>query len=649
MFHNYTDTQKAVSNRFSSTEILSLLIPGIILVWSVVYWGNILWLKYYSLHDYVFDSGLLLNTLYQIFYFHSLSTIISYVGFGPDRIIFSPLSYFHSILLLLYLQMIAVFGSAFIIYYATKTLTKNSIVSSAISVIYLLYFPIDGSIFFDVHAQTYFIPFFLLGFMFQAMNHRRLSIIFFLLAGMTRFPLMAIVVLYPILDFIRNFRYNKQRPNWSEFRKKAHFDMMLFSLSFFILLMEYIIEHDISGIQITSAGYLHVQGTGILSNLGTKVVTIMFFASPFLFLILYVNEFSIILWGLFGFIFFANYQYYYYPDIFTDQYSAVFVAVIFLILIVYLSDRYPRQASGNIEKRSLKHYIMKLKRNDITKVAVAALIFAVLFQPFSPVSTHIGTNFNISNYTDSGPSNAAAVMELSDLIPTNATGVLLQNDLPQVLTHDPNINPNLISYTLGYPFNFTPAFFANSSSIQYIFGYLGTSSFNSVSYGESQYNVIQNALHSGMYGLLGENGTLILLQRSYDESPKIMINPENVNIHDSNFVSIQYPLDKNGSLNRSVNSLFYDDPFFLLPGLYSINFTLSSLNVGSWASFDLQIYGHLFGDDVVNQSVHIGNGSRTFRMEFYSSNVYMQRYLAITNINSQGTVELSSISIQQIN
>ncbi len=648
MFHNYTDNQKAVSNHFNSTEIISLLIPGIILVWSAVYWGNILWLKYYSLHDYVFDSGLLLNTLYQIFYIHSLSTIISYVGFGPDRIIFSPLSYFHSILLLLYLQMIAVFGSAFIIYYATKTLTKNSIVSSAISVIYLLYFPIDGSIFFDVHAQTFFIPFFLLGFMFQAMNRRRLSIIFFLLAGMTRFPLMGIVVLYPTLDFIRNFRYNKQRPDWPEFRKKAHFDMVLFSLSFVILLMEYIIEHDFSGIQIASAGYLHVQGSGILSNLGTKVVTIMFFASPFLFLILYVNEFSIILWGLFGFIFYANYQYYYYPDIFTDQYSAVFVAVIFLILIVYLSERYQREARGNIERKSLKHFMMKLKRSDITKIAVAVLIFAVLFQPFSPVSSHIGTSFDISSYTDSGPSNAAAVMELSDLIPTNATGVLLQNDLPQVLTHDPNINPNLISYTLGYPLNFTPAFFANSTSIQYIFGYLGTASFTSISSGESQFNVVQNALSSGMYGLVGENGTMILLERSYYSSPKILVNPEHVNIFDSNLVSMRYVIDKNGSLNKSINSLYYDDPFFLLPGMYRINVTLSSLNAGSWASFDLQIYGHLLGDDMLNQSVHLGNGSRTFSVEFYSSNVYMQRYLAITNINSQGKVELSSITIQQI-
>ena len=205
---------------------------------SAFYWGNILWLKYNSLHDYVFDSGVFLDSLYQIFYFHSTSTIVSYTGSSPDRIIFSPLSIFHSILLLLYIQLIAVLGSSFIIYYTLKKLTGNSVISSIVSVLYLIYFPIDGSLFFDVHAQTFFIPFFLLGFMFQVMNRKYLSIIFFLLAGMTRFPLIGIVVLYSILDFIRNFRINRGLSNINKYKSLLNFDMLLFAFSFVILLFD---------------------------------------------------------------------------------------------------------------------------------------------------------------------------------------------------------------------------------------------------------------------------------------------------------------------------------------------------------------------------------------------------------------------------
>ena len=150
---------------------------------SAFYWGNILLLKYNSLHDYVFDSGVFLDSLYQIFYFHSTSTIVSYIGSSPDRIILSPLSIFHSILLLLYIQLIAVLGSFFIIYYALKKLTGNSLVSSLASILYLLYFPIDGPLFYDVHAQTFFIPLLLMGFLFQVMNRKYLSIVFFLLAA----------------------------------------------------------------------------------------------------------------------------------------------------------------------------------------------------------------------------------------------------------------------------------------------------------------------------------------------------------------------------------------------------------------------------------------------------------------------------------
>ena len=127
-------------------------------------------------------------------------------------------------------------GSTFIVFFTVKTLTKNSFISSVVSVLYLIYFPIDGSLFFDVHAQTFFIPFFLLGFMFQAMNRKYLSIFFFLLAGMTRFPLIGIVVIYSILDFLRNYRLNWKNLSGSTLKPRLNFDIFLFGASFTVLL-----------------------------------------------------------------------------------------------------------------------------------------------------------------------------------------------------------------------------------------------------------------------------------------------------------------------------------------------------------------------------------------------------------------------------
>lgn len=641
-----------ISYKASLKDIILIVIPVVVFTLSILYWGNILWLKYNSLHDYVLDSGVFLDSLYQIFYFHSTSTIVSYTGSSPDRIIFSPLSIFHSILLFLYIQLIAVLGSSFIIYYTLKKLTGNSIISSIVSVLYLIYFPIDGPLFFDVHAQTFFIPFFLLGFMFQVMNRKYLSIIFFLLAGMTRFPLIGIVVLYSILDFIRNFRINRGLSNINKYKSLLNFDMLLFAFSFVILLFEYLIEHDYYGVQLVSSGYLHVQSSGILSNLSSKVITILFFSAPFLFLVLYANEFSIILWGLFGFIFYANYSFYYYPEIFTYQYSSVFTGVIFLILMVFLAEYCNndiKRTSQTNSQKSLKVTISKVKKSTVTKIAISVIIFAILLEPISPISSDMGTHFNIQSYTSFGESNNMAVMQMAKLIPANTSGVLIQNDLPQILTHDYSINPNFVGETLGYPLNYTANYFNSSTSLKYIIGYLGSSSFSESSQGLSQYSIIQNALSSGKYGLFAENGELILLKRSYAGSPTLFIHSENILIPQSEMISLTHPNDENGTVNETDNSLYYNGNFFLLPGEYQLNFSITTSSSNFPASINFQIYGHLAGKDNLNKTVNIKSGQTNFSFTFSVNNVYISRYLAISALNITGHMSLGQISIGQIN
>ena len=649
MFHEARRTIEERSIKVSINEIFYLSIPLIVFVISTLYWGNILWLKYNSLHDYVFDSGVFLDSLYQILYFHTSATLISYLGSSPDRIIFAPLSYFHSILFLLYFQLIAVLGSTFIVFFTLKTLTKNSVISSVVSVLYLIYFPIDGSLFFDVHAQTFFIPFFLLGFMFQAMNKKFLSILFFLLAGMTRFPLIGIVVLYSMLDFIRNYRLHRKNTTINGFKQRANYDTLLFGMSFSVLLFEYLIEHDLNGVQVVSSGYLHVQSSGILSNLSSKVITVFFFTAPFLFLVLYVNEFAIILWGLFGFIFYANYTPYYYPSIFTDQYSAIFTAVIFLIIIVYLAEYYYGINQEKATSNSIKSKLHKIRSNPVLKIAVAVIIFAIILEPISPISTNMGTHFDIGSYTTFGNSNVTAVMEMASLIPSNESGVIIQGDLPQVLTHDYNINPNLVGEVNGYPYNYTPSYFNNSTSINYIFGYLGYSSFSYSTSGLSQYSIIQNALYSGKYGVLSENGQLILLERNYKGLPKIFSKPDTIVIHKQDLVSIQHPQYAYGILNNTSSSLFYDNSFILLPGTYNVNVSVKQYSPNSNISLDFGIYGHLDGNDTINKVLTIKTFNNYLSFSFPSRNVYLNRYLSISVSNISSELVIENISISQLN
>lgn len=649
MYHDVRKRFAVHSFKISISEIFYLSIPVVVFAILALYWGNILWLKYDSLHDYVFDSGVFLDALYQIFYFHSTSTLISYLGTSPDKIILSPISYFHSIILLLYFQLLVVLGSAFIIFFTLKTLTKNCLVSSVIAVLYLFYFPINGPLFYDVHAQTFFIPFFLLGFMFQAMNKKYLSILFFLLAGMTRFPLIGIIVLYSMLDFIRNYRFHRKNTTKNGFKQRANFDTLLLGMSFSVLLFEYLIEHDLNGVQVVSSGYLHVQSSGILSNLSSKVITVFFFTAPFLFLVLYVNEFTIILWGLFGFIFYANYTPYYYPGIFTDQYSAIFTSVIFLIIMVYLAEYYDSVNQERSPGIGIKSKLHKIRRSPVLKIAVAVIIFAIILEPISPISSNMGTNFDIKSYTTFGNSNVTAVTEMASLIPANESGVIIQGDLPQVLTHDYNINPNLIGEVNGYPYNYTPSYFNNSTSINYIFGYLGSSSFSYSTSGLTQYSIIQNAIYSGKYGLLSENGQLILLERNYKGLPKIFSKPDTIVIHKQDLVSIQHPQYAYGILNNTSSSLFYDNSFILLPGTYNVNVSVKQYPPNSNISLDFGIYGHLDGNDTINKVLTIKTFNNYLSFSFTSPNVYLNRYLSISVSNISSELVIENISISQLN
>ena len=640
------------SHKISVQDIISISLPIVVFTILTVYWGNVLWLKYNSLHDYVFDSGIFLDSLYQIFYFHSISTMIFYLGSSPDRIILSPLSVFHSILLLLYIQLAAVLGSSFVVYYTIRKLTGNVIFSSLFSVLYLLYFPIDGSLFYDVHAQTFFLPFFLLGFMFQVMNRKYLSVVFFLLAGMTRFPLIGIVLLYSILDFMRNFRLNRNISDKSKFKSLLNFDMILFIVAFTVLLLEYLIEHEYYGVVVVSSGYLHVQSAGKLSSLSSKVITIIFFSAPFMFLVLYVNEFSIILWGLFGFIFYANYSFYYYPEIFTDQYSSVFTGVIFLILIVFLGEYCKndiKRTSETNSQKSLKVTLSKVKKSTVTKIAISVIIFAILLEPISPISSDMGTHFNIQSYTTFGNSNNTAVMQLAHLMPANSSGVLIQSDLPQILTYDYRINPIFVGEVNGYPINYTSAFFRNSTSVQYIFGYLGAASFSQPTLGLNQYNIIQAALSSGKYGVIAENGSLILLKRSYGKFPELLIHSENISISPSNMINLKHPSDDNATFNETDGSLYYNDNFFLLPGEYEFNVSITPSSKNFSASLNFQIYGSLYGKDELNRTIQIRQGQKYASFDFSANNIYIDRYLSVSAIKISGEMNMNSILIKQIN
>ncbi len=644
---NQSRTEHPVS---SSLQAAMNIIPFLAVALSLFYWMPIIWLKYLTLHDYVFDLGVFYGSLHSIFYTHSGTVLYQYAAGSTLRIILSPLSMLNSFIILLYIQLVLVLGSAITVYLISRRIFRNPIGPVLMSVAYPLYFPVNGSIFFDVHAQTFFLPFMLLAYYLEISGRYKLSFAFFILAGLTRFPIIGIVVLYSMADFIYSFRTGYHSQDRTLMRTRMRFDMALFMAAFIITVLQYYSNTYVLG--ISSMGNIHyVAGSSFLGgSLGTDLITVLIFSAPLLLLPLYYSEFSLILWALFAFSFYTNYSGYLYPSVFTDQYSALFVPLIFISVFAGLAARKDRDYGQSRAK--ILQWKDDARLRTAIKIFVAIAVFAVLFQPYSPLATHTDGSFNIANYTAAGPVSEPQLQQVIDLMPASATGIAFGGDMPEVMVHSPNVNGTLVSDTInGYPLSWTPQYLAATDSIQYISGLPTDLGIAPAVNGYNQYQLTQNAMESGAFGIVAEYHGAYLLERGYHGSSELF-SP----LHYSTVSYRQmFPLNSSEVLdggleisNASNVTVIPSTSFLFYPGMYSLQLNLSSVSLNGSAVFQIRLSASDVSGNIVLASPQISNGQNLVTVNFTLDNFYVNSEVFITGMNFQGSVMLQSMSIQEM-
>ncbi len=638
--------------RFTGISSIINAIPFAALVLSLFYWIPVIWLKYFTLHDYVFDSGVFYGSLHSIFFQHTQQLLLQYAAGSTIRIILSPLSTFNSILLLLYLQLILVLGSSITVFLIARKMFSGRVAPVLLSLSYLLYFPVNGSIFFDVHAQTFFLPLMLVAYYLEISGKYRASLVFFVLAGITRFPIIGIIVLYSMADFIYSYR-TLRNPESREIRnKRARFAMILFSVSFIITLLQYYENTYVLG--VSSLGNIHyVAGSTVLGgSLGTDLITVLIFAAPLLLLPLYYSEFSIILWALFGFAFYTNYYGYLYPSVFTDQYSALFVPLIFISLFAGIAAR---SSTGKIysENKTGRFNIGKPSPQMATaiKIFVAVAVFAVLFQPYSPLSSHTSGSMDIANYTTIGMLNEREMQSVINLIPTDASGIIFPGNMPEVMIHSANVNGSLIADTInGYPLYWSPQFFQYNNSIQYVIGDTTDLSTTPVPNAYNQYEITRNAISSGQFGVMAEYHGAYLLGRNYFGKPVLFSPIAYPKVGYSRMVALNssYSID-NGLLlqNASSASILPAESTILYPGSYVAYLNLSEVKITGHGTFELRLSAFDVPGNTVLDVANLMDGQSTIMMNFTLDNFYSNANIFITNLTFTGTVAVNSIYMEE--
>ena len=160
-----------------------------------VVWSKISLDRFYSLNAYVYDAGLFMQDWHDVITVHwTLSSFFLSFTFRGLKFIFFPIIIPRSFALLFIFQTIFIAISAPLIYLvAVKNGLKKDI-GCVLAISYLIFFPLAGTNFFDLHNIAFFPTLFLFGYYFASNGNMKLSIIFFILASLVKYPLSLLVI-----------------------------------------------------------------------------------------------------------------------------------------------------------------------------------------------------------------------------------------------------------------------------------------------------------------------------------------------------------------------------------------------------------------------------------------------------------------------
>ena len=579
----------------------------------IFFWSLIDILQQFNFQQFVFDSGIISLTMNSIIHYHYAQYIMYMAGFSLLRIIFSPLILIDGITGMLIIQEIFLALPSLILYKIARKKSINQFASMIIGISYLLYFPLAGLNYFNFHFQAFFILFFLMGY-YQFLKGKYISsTIFFFLSGIVRFPYLAFPALLMLMILVETYlkRRRIEKKEMDSILKYSTVSLIIFSsmliVSYFLIFYSpyYIYQHGYFD------GYFHLKNGNVLGlllkNIDDKVLLVVLILSPLLLIPLKSIKWMIFTIPFFFIAFFNNYSVYYYPSFYHFQYVAAVAPFIFLGLIDSLrmevseEKDYRGQTSHNYFKR-LRNSIRSQKKP--IAVMASVILFAVIFQPYSPINAYSSEPFamdimhpSLKVYDD--------YINITNLIPQNNPYVIYQNNLPYVDVHDPSLSCLGAFQSLsGYNSNLSYRLqnLTETLNVDYAMGY----DINCFNTGNSlDMCEAMNVLYSrGDYGIEAFQDGFILLSKNYNHTP-VYFTPISLF---NNVTAISH------SHSGSMITLY---PQVMIPGLYYLNITFPH-GMNSYNFHNINITSRSVKEtaNVTYSKVYILNGTSILHLQF---------------------------------
>ena len=430
--------------KFSSISIVLKEYLCLIVVISAYVLFSILWSiielqKLYSFHAFFYDLGAQVSSLNSIARTYSISELLVLVPASKPFTLF--IAYitliFPSPSTFLYLQSYGTLMASVFIYLISKRKYNSELISLALALSFIFFFPISWYLFFDFHIAGFFSTFFFAAFYFMD-TRPKLSWILYFLSATTSIVLAFFVMTFIIIkevDHLRRTSRQKQRVGfWKNLKKFALLSAPMPSIIF-------------AGSQYRSAGLVSFNGgasstshsiiSGYVGNLVSLLNNgfIIIFMMAILFIVIFalvikkgeiiyiLSILPVITFILFGGYSFSNIKVQYNGEYFTP----------ILYFLILLPTFFVRKKDN--EKITLNVPIQKsaIRKRGILLFVIIIIFMGIFYNPYGPLNNPnlpgINAYANFGHEINVTSSDRTANQFVS-LVPRNST-VLIQDNEPQ--------------------------------------------------------------------------------------------------------------------------------------------------------------------------------------------------------------------------
>ena len=617
-------------------------------------WSFISLIRYYSLQAGVFDLGYKMQLGWYSLY-HPYFGVISDTSHLIIYIVF-PLFIIKNFPLLLVFQSVFIGLAVFPVYLITKIKTASPKLSVVVGFIYLL-FPLDiGLNWYDFHFIMFFPTLFLFGYLFYLEKRYKLSMLFFIVSGLTTYPFLGFSLIFGIVFLIEAFWHRRNLDNRFTLDAEKKFLLSLLLISFTILVLQFYLI----GINSNLLSKNPSTPVTILGGLNLKILSILFVFVVGGFSAILKPKWLIFLIPYFFLVFYSTNYVFEYPRIMQFQYAPLVTPFIFMALPDIMHKNPDQKKKINLVwKPSLSHRNLPVFRTAVVIfLLIVVVISSLYFNPLSPANKDSPINFEFYEKDSANFTIYNGLEKLISLVPSNDPYLMVQQNMPEAYPRLFYQNVGILSVAGGgiaynvtnnnfYVYNTLKGWV--EADIEYVL-YDPLSQWaqiNGISSAavepeknstyQNMYNMVYEMLASGKYGILGESNGMVLLERGYFGKVEYF-NP----FYDSFHIL-------NNNITNNISGLWHGSKYTLVsPGTYEVKLKYF-INTNYTGNITISTTGNVGEVTIANVTENVSLVAKTYyNLSFNFTENYPYLYVSFTYPNQPESFRLVSLNYYQI-